>query len=441
MRGDTLSTALVMLGLARLGSPFLFPFEGRAEDEIPGRPSLFEIHPRNKRAPPPSPSRRTLWMEELTKVGENGDSTPLPPMPAPDAGLMVLSTSGTTGKPKSFMMTQAHVMARSRQLERNFGLGSDSRFLLDPGLQSAVGRRMLLNVLAMGGTVVLVGSISRTGITRLMHAKKVNFALMTPAHLREMLEGDLPSSPALPDTVIGVTSAPFTQDLYEMVERTLTPRLHDVYGTNETGILTLTSGRDRAERPGTVGRAAVGVELEIVDEAGRPLPRGQVGEIRCRSEGFPPGYLGGAETSGRYFREGWFHPGDMGTLDDQGYLFLRGRSDEVINNQGMKFYPVQVENVLRTHPEVKDVVVIGVDDPVYTQYAVAIVVLRKSIRIDELWNLLFEKLPLPMKPRWILPVARIERTPAGKVVREAARRIVEERIARDLPSRENDATH
>src|SRR5690606_22935385 len=130
---------------------------------------------------------------------------------------------------------------------------------------------------------------------------------------------------------IHTSSAKLSAAERQAVMQRLSARLHAEYGSNEVWRFTAAQPQDLAERPDTVGRALPGTEMEVVDDDGRPLPPGTVGHIRGRRWSYPTRYLDEGVRGSSRFADGWFYPGDVGRFDEAGFLFLYGRSDDLIS--------------------------------------------------------------------------------------------------------------
>jgi acyl-CoA synthetase (AMP-forming)/AMP-acid ligase II len=185
------------------------------------------------------------------------------------------------------------------------------------------------------------------------------------ADLRSIVYGGAPMSPALLRRAIDVFGCDFI----------------NAFGAATEGGLqsVLTSADHRraldgaAHLLGSIGKPAFGVELRIVDDSGADVPRGEVGEIITRSDPVMSGYLGMPDESARALRDGWFWAGDLARMDDEGYLYLAGRSKDLIIRGGENIYPVEIESVLADHPSVAQVAVVGRPDEHWGEVVVAVV--------------------------------------------------------------------
>jgi len=172
------------------------------------------------------------------------------------------------------------------------------------------------------------------------------------------------------------------------------------------------------------------VELRIVDQQGRDLPPGQVGEITLRGPNVTGGYYRDPAATAQAFPDGWLRTGDLGELDEEGFLFLRGRSKEMIISGGENIYPREIEEVLITHPAVSEVAVLGLPDPVWGQRVHAVVALKPghSLSPGEVIDYCQGRLAGFKKPKSVDFVERLPRSATGKVLK---RELAEDRQVLD----------
>jgi len=160
-------------------------------------------------------------------------------------------------------------------------------------------------------------------------------------------------------------------------------RIREVYGLTEATGLGTANRRSEPYRPGSAGRAYANTELAILDDNDQPLPAGQRGEICLRGPIVMQGYHNRPEESAQILRGGWLHTGDVGYLDDEGYLFVVDRKKDMIIRGGENIYPAELEAVLHEHPGVAEAAVVGVPDPVYGENVVAFVVPKPGAKLTE----------------------------------------------------------
>lgn len=196
------------------------------------------------------------------------------------------------------------------------------------------------------------------------------------------------------------------------------------YGLTEAASqVTTLAPADALRKLGSAGRPLFPVTVRIADEAGRPLPPGEAGEILVRGPTVTAGYFGRPEETARALRDGWLHTGDIGYLDQEGYLYVLDRRDDLIVSGGENVYPAEVEAVLRQHPAVADAAVIGLPDERWGQTVAAAVVLRPGCAVDgdELVRFCRERLAGYKVPRCFRIVPSLPRNAAGKLLRRALR--------------------
>ncbi len=291
--------------------------------------------------------------------------TDLLPSPKPTDAALVLHTSGTTGLPKTVRYRHEHLVSRTRINAGLIGLGPGTTFAAAAPFHHIAGVGNLLVAMAAGATVALIPEFT-VDAWRDLGRLGVTHALAVPTMIEMLLRQDALALPAL--TTLAYGGSPIhPHTLREAMRALPDARFLNLFGQTEGSPLTYLSpgdhrraaaGRDDLLR--SVGRAVPGVELRI-----QPGPDGAVGEVLARGD-----HLAGGHP--------WLHTGDLGRFDDEGYLFLVAREEERIIRGGENVYPLEVETVLATHPDVLEVAVAGVPDPVYGEAVKAFVVAARA---------------------------------------------------------------
>ena len=155
----------------------------------------------------------------------------------------------------------------------------------------------------------------------------------------------------------------------------------------------------------------------MLGEDGRVLPPGEVGLVGFRGEGLPSEYVGNEEATQRAFRDGWYYPGDLAAIDGDGFIFFKGRADDVINYEGVKFYPIEVERALLAHPAVAEAAVFGWPHSRRGEVAVAFVVATASLTVPELQEFCCRHIAAYKVPAWIGFVEKMPKNSAGKIMK------------------------
>jgi long-chain acyl-CoA synthetase len=351
---------------------------------------------------------------------------------APDPGLraegdgapmMICLSSGTTGAPKAMVRTHRDHAIVSLAGRRRVGGAADRLLALTP-FHFTYGLCHALQTLDGGGTVRIARPpLSFADFCRIVDREDITRLALTPMHAREILRQVPESGPRFPGVRELMLSTTFTPEaLRAEIRRRITPNLAIVYGSNEAWGGTWATPEDQVRFPETVGLPYDGVDIEIVDERGQKLPAGEVGLVRMRGAGFTKGYIDDPEATARAFRDGWYYPGDLGALSAEGALFLKGRADDLINFDGMKIFPADIEAALLQHPAVAEAVAFPIARDGYRQVPAAAVIIRQPATADALLAFCREKIG-PRAPRIVHILPELPRNAIGKVLkRELAER-------------------
>lgn len=337
-----------------------------------------------------------------------------------EAEAVCLPSSGTTGMPKAVTWSHARVIEWGERLIKYSGWSPQDRYLITLLMTFGYGRALATGLLQAGGTVVIQNDVTIPRLSDVVGRRAITLLYMTPTHLRVLLQQPHFGKPLLPNVrALYSASAPITTAERQQARTRLTPNLYETYGTNEAGPLTIATPADLDRHPDSVGRVIEEVEIEVVDQSGRPLPPNRIGLVRFRAANFPTRYVRNPEASARHFRDGWFYPGDVAALDQDRYLFFKGRADDVINNQGVKFYPIEIEDVLLSHPKVVEAAVIGVTHPLHGEVPIGFVVAQDGIDLDALKVYCGQELASFKVPRRIHRCYKLPKNELGKVLKRA----------------------
>jgi acyl-CoA synthetase (AMP-forming)/AMP-acid ligase II len=177
---------------------------------------------------------------------------------------------------------------------------------------------------------------------------------------------------------------------------------------------------------GSIGRPAFGCDIKLCDPDGNEVPRGEVGEIYSRSESVMSGYLGQPELSAAAIRDGWFHAGDLAWQDDNGYLFLAGRADDMIIRGGENVYPVEIEDVIAAHPAVLEVAVVGEPDHYWGEVVDVVIqpVAGRTVTLAEIREHCRGQLASYKIPQRLILTDELPRNPTGKIQKAKLRRAI-----------------
>jgi long-chain acyl-CoA synthetase len=306
----------------------------------------------------------------------------VPEEPEEDDPVVLMYTGGTTGLPKGVLLDQRAELLNLYHIAFTFGLGDERVYLHQTPMFHAASMGGALGVPASGGVSVFVPLFEPGAVMAAIEDAAVNWTVMVPTMIGMVLDHPefAPERLAtLRDLVYGASPMPAA-----LVERLIGifPELNiwQGYGmTESSSVLTVLTDEDHRRggaRLRSAGRPAMGVVLSIQDDQGTPLGPGQEGEVCARAGNVMTEYWHRPEETADAFRDGWYHTGDAGYLDEGGYLFLVDRVKDMIVTGGENVYSVEVENAISSHPAVSQVAVIGIPDPKWGEAVHAVVVLN-----------------------------------------------------------------
>ena len=396
----------------------------------------------------PAAAARSLGIQVLALRSTPADPAgvfaldPIAPAASAPAGrqtdaALLLHTSATTGTPKLVPLTRANLRAMALHDARALQLTAADRFLSLMPLFHLHGISAALTQLSRGGTVIATSGFDAASfLTWLSEFQPTWFSSTSTIHrvLLALAREHPDGFRAAPLRLIRSTGAGFDPALQaSLAEATGVPVLEG-YGLTETGgVARSTLGSRKA---GSVGRTS-GLEIAIVDATGARLPLESEGEIAVRGPSVASGYLDDPGATQAAFRNGWFHTGDLGRLDSDGFLFLSGRLKEMIDRGGEKIVPEEIEGALAAHPAVAEAAAFAVPHRTLREDVAAAVVLRAAGAATELELRRFAATRLAgfKVPRRILIADRIPHGPTGKPKRAQLAELFCDRVTRREPAR------
>ena len=365
-------------------------------------------------------ARTIIGLEALIE-----DHTPVAASVRPDDVAVYQYSSGSTGRPKRVPRTHAQLAAEARAYAAATGLTADDTILCAIPLFHSYGLGCCLLAAAHSGAALALLAASQP------------FAIQREAALDVLEREGVTVFPAVPFMLRILAEAPRAADLsalrlcfsaasalppetFAAFHRRFGVPVRQLYGLTEAGAVTVNADGEPWATARTVGRPLPGVELDILDSAGRPLGPGRIGEVAIRSPAMTRGYAGVDDAVNQQaFAGGRFLTGDRGRVGEDGRLVLTGRRKLVIDVRGDKVDPIEVEDVLAVHPKVREVVVVGVPSGIAGEELVkAVVVPRERCGDRELIRFCGERLANHKVPRLVEFRDEIPRSPLGKVLRK-----------------------
>ena len=332
------------------------------------------------------------------------------PEPNPDADALLVFSSGTTGMPKAVRHTHRSFGAAIRHWRSGLAMTSSDRMQIVTPASHILG---LLNIMTALDTGAWLRLHPRFDIDLMLHhidADQITIEMaVAPIALALAAHPRLESFDLSSLRYIMWCATPVVASLADVVTRRAGVRWLTAYGTSELPVIACNVLDGRLD---TVGRPVAGVDVRV----------GDLGEIQARSESLMAGYLPD-EANADAFCDGWFRTGDVGSLDDGGWLRITDRCKEMIKVRGFQVAPAEIEAVLHGHPAVDDCAVFGIPDAINGEAIVAAVATHASVRAEQLIDVVGDRLASYKRPAEVVFVSEIPRLPSGKVLR----RVLKER--------------
>ena len=365
------------------------------------------------------PDSKVVGIESL--IAANDDSKLAPP--PKDAGGIVLLTSGTTGTPKGAPRQVRSPLAAAQFLER-IPLGKGEPIFIAAPLFHGTGFSQFIMAFSLGAKIVVRRRFDPEATLAAMQEQACTAMVAVPTMLQRIFD--------LPDDVIRrydmsalrvifLAGSALSPELGNHVTRLWGDVIYNLYGSTEIAVMTVATPEDWKAAPGTVGHAPHGCRVKLFDENGQEVTRPHVtGRIFAGSGLAFGGYTDGQN---KQIIDGLLSSGDVGHFDEAGRLFVDGRDDDMIISGGENVFPLEVENLLISHPDVLDVSVLGVEDPSFGQRLAAFVVRQPGATLDEdgVRSFVRENLARYKVPRDVTFVPELPRNTTGKVLKRELR--------------------
>jgi long-chain acyl-CoA synthetase len=341
----------------------------------------------------------------------------------PEDEAVIIYTSGTTGKPKGCLLTHANLIANARQIVEWLGFDEEDRLLtIMPLFHMNAVSVTTLSALYAGGSTVVSPRFSASRFWQVVNDYRVT-SFGSVATMLSMLLATYPegvpegmSAASLRFAMCG--SAPVPAEVMRRFEETFGCLVVEGYGLSESTCRSTFNPPDSRRKPGSCGMP-IGNEMRVVDEEDRELPVGEAGEIVMRGENVFKGYFKNDEATRRAFRGGWFHTGDVGFRDAEGFYHIIDRKSDMIIRGGENIYPREIDELLYRHPSVAEAAVVGVPDELYGEEVAAFVVPREGREVgpDEIIAYCREHLADYKCPKAARVVPALPKGPTGKVLK------------------------
>jgi len=339
---------------------------------------------------------------------------------------IIFYTSGTTGKPKGAALTQANITSNLKALEQTWKLTKDDIFLLTLPLYHIHGIGVALCCsLYVGNFTILKKKFDAQDTLETIQKRKVTLFMGVPTMYFKLLEVEGLEKYDISSMRLFVSgSAPLSRDLFQKLKKIFKHEILERAGMSET-MMNFSNPYEGEKIPGSVGLCLPGVKVRITDKNYSDAPVNTEGEILLKGPNVFNGYWNKLKYNKHIFNDGWFITGDVGKIDEKGYVYIIGRSKDVIISGGINIYPREIEDVIESIPQVKECAVVGVPDKEFGEYVKAYVVVNAGNKLseDDVINFCKEKLASFKKPKFVVFLEALPKNAMGKIIKEELRKM------------------
>ncbi|MEM7392482.1 MAG: long-chain fatty acid--CoA ligase, partial [Verrucomicrobiota bacterium] len=356
--------------------------------------------------------------------------------------VVIIYTSGTTGKPKGAMLTHANLAANTTSVREHLQLepGKDIILLVLPMFHAFAATVGMLFPLLHGCTIVPLPKFEPGPTVKAISEAKATIFAGVPSMYSVLLrlpDSEVPKLESIRYCVSGGAAMPV--EVMKRFEDKFGKLIYEGDGPTECSPVTCCNPIGETRKPGSVGKVVPNVEMKIMDDDGKELPRGEIGEICVRGPNVMKGYWNRPEETAESFFEDWFRTGDLGNEDEEGYFFIVDRKKDMIIVNGMNVYPRVVEEVLYKNEEIQEAAVVGEPHDTHGEIPVAYVALKEGSELNtaDVRNFCREHLGSYQVPRKVLFLDELPKNATGKILKRELRK--EGELERGVDSREEEA--
>ncbi|GAA1349811.1 long-chain fatty acid--CoA ligase [Falsarthrobacter nasiphocae] len=350
---------------------------------------------------------------------------------ADDDDCVILYTSGTTGRPKGARLTHWNMRSNALVGQKDLLLITEKDVVMGClPLFHVFGLTCGLNACILGGAeLTLLPRFDSAKALEMLERDKVTLFEGVPTMYQGLLAAaaaarsgsGMPDVSSLRAAISGGSAMPL--EVMRHFEEAFDCLILEGYGLSETAPIATFNLMTGERRPGTVGAAVPGVEVRILDDMGGELPRGESGEVAVRGDNVMKGYWENPEATAAAIPDGWFRTGDIGTMDEDGFVTIVDRKKDMILHGGYNVYPREVEEVLYEHPAIAEAAVVGIPDETYGENVAAAVSLTpgSTVTPEEIRAFVAERLAAYKKPAVVWILDGLPKGPTGKILRREIR--------------------
>ncbi|MHC8497165.1 MAG: class I adenylate-forming enzyme family protein [Actinomycetes bacterium] len=382
-------------------------------------------------APTSSPTLEVVTsLDWIEATAWTGSSQPCYHLRDPEAPYRLGYTGGTTGDPKAVTLTMrgetAEISAFLIDLMPDIGPG-DTMLHAAPIIHAS--GAFFLPAFAKGARNRIMTKFDASRWLEELERSRASYSFLVPTMIALVL--DTPGVQEVDASSLRRLcwgASPIPPTVAERAQAVFGQVLAQTYGQAEAPMAITVLQPDEHDRVGSAGRGYTLMEVAVMDEDGRFLPEGEPGEVVTRGQVLMKGYWNKPELTAETIRDGWLHTGDIGYLDEEGYLYLVDRKNDKIISGGSNVYPREVEDVLNAHPAVREAAVVGIPDDTWGELIHAVVAVRQEATSEEILAFVAERVPSYKRPRSLEIWPELPKSHAGKILRRTVRQKETERL-------------
>ena len=330
------------------------------------------------------------------------------------ANYIITFSSGTTSTPKPIVFSQKLKIKRFFQMKKIYKVKSTDNIFSCSPVDHSMGQRMLFLSLLNGSNFTYLSNYNRKIWIEIFKIRKISFSVLASNYLN-LLKKDVISKNIKISKIVSATSNITTQTKLNLIKSKI--KFYEMYGASEIGTVTSFEISKKTNKINSVGKVLPKIKINILDENLNCVKNFKVGQIACKTELKTSGYYKDINLNKKYFKNGFFLTGDLGYLDNNGYLYFKNRENDLIISSGLNIYPGDIEIELNKHQNIKESAVIGVKDKFFGQVAIAICTKTnsKNLRKEDLDKFLIKNLSSKQLPLKYEFVKKLPRNLMGKI--------------------------
>ncbi|NIP38653.1 MAG: acyl--CoA ligase [Candidatus Dadabacteria bacterium] len=334
-----------------------------------------------------------------------------------DTKAIYLYSTGSTGVPKRVSRTHKNLISLASNHSETVGLDSSEKILFTIPISHTYALGNFVSAIKSAMTCNMLEDFNRKKVAEIIVREKITIYPCVPFILDVLAQSDIDPISLKSLKLVISAGAPLSKDVFNKFSEKFKIQPRQLYGSSETGVISINLSEDIENTSDSVGRPVKGVTVRIIKEDGREAKTGELGEITVKSATMTTGYNNMPEETKKVFKNGFYYTGDLGYIDEDGMIYIKGRKKLMINISGNKVDPVEIENLLSTHPKIEEAAVVGLTGRNGNEFIKAFIVCGGKIEKSEIIVYLKNKITDYKIPKLIEFVDIIPKSPTGKILR------------------------